>query len=81
LARVVVTPSLRAEFPGGRDEFDVPAASVFDLVRQLDALAPGMAAYIEARVSVAVDGELVADWSTSLTRDSEVLLVPHIAGG
>jgi molybdopterin converting factor small subunit len=81
MARVVVTPSFRVEFPGDLDAFDIEAATVFALVRQLDALWPGAAAFIEAKVSIAVDGELIGDWSTSLTRNSEVLLVPHIAGG
>lgn len=80
MAKVVVAAPLRAEFPGG-SEFEIEAATIFDLVRELDRLTPGAAEYIEGHVSVAVDGELVADWSTSLTRSSEVLLVPHIAGG
>jgi len=80
LAKVVVAAPLRAEFAGGA-EFEIEAVTVFELVRELDRLSPGAAAYIEAGVLVAVDGALVADWSTSLTRSSEVLLVPHIAGG
>jgi molybdopterin converting factor small subunit len=76
LARVVIAAPLRGELaaPG---EFEVEAADLFEL----EAREPGIADYIEARVSIAVDGELVADWSTPLGAASEVMLVPHIAGG
>jgi molybdopterin converting factor small subunit len=81
LALVVVTGSLNGEFPGGAREFELAAGSVFELVRKLDALSPGVAEFIETNVSIAVDGELIGDWSTGLTAASEVMLVPHIAGG
>lgn len=78
---MIVTAPLNGEFPGGAREFQVAAGSVFELVRKLDALSPGVAEFIEAKVSIAVDGELIGDWSTGLTAASEVMLVPHIAGG
>lgn len=81
MARIVVTPSFRIEFPGGLAEFELDAVTVFDLVRQLEGMSPGAAEFIAAKVSIAVDGELIGDWSTPLTDRSEVLLVPHIAGG
>ena len=76
-----MTAPLNGEFPGGARQLDIDAGSVFELVRKLDELSPGAAEFIEGKVSIAVDGELIVDWSTSLTRSSEVLLVPHIAGG
>ena len=78
---MIVTAPLNGEFPGGAREFDVAAGSVFELVRKLDALSPGVAEFIEAKVSIALDGDLIGDWSTRLTAASEVMLVPHIAGG
>ncbi len=81
MALVVVTAPLNGEFPGGAREFELDAGSVFELVRKLEAMSPGVAEFIETNVSIAVDGILISDWSTSLTRLSEVLLVPHIAGG
>lgn len=81
MALVVVTAPLNGEFPGGAREFELDAANVFELVRKLDELSPGAAEFVETKVSIAVDGELISDWSTSLRRSSEVLLVPHIAGG
>jgi sulfur-carrier protein len=81
LARIVVTAPLNGEFPGGAREFELAAASVFELVRGLDALSPGVGEFIESKVSIAVDGVLIGDWSTALSAASEVMLVPHIAGG
>jgi molybdopterin converting factor small subunit len=81
LARVVVTSGLRGDFPAVPGEFEIDARTVFELVSRLDERWPGVAELLGTHVSVAVDGELVADWSQSLERSSEVLLVPHIAGG
>lgn len=81
MALIVVTAPLNGEFPGGARELQLDASNVFELVRKLDALSPGVGEFIEAKVSIAIDGALISDWSTSLTRLSEVLLVPHIAGG
>jgi molybdopterin converting factor small subunit len=81
LAKVVVTAALRGEVSLGAGEMEVNAANLFDLVRQLEVLSPGIGEFIHANVAVAVDGVLVADWSTPIGPDSEVLLVPHIAGG
>jgi molybdopterin converting factor small subunit len=81
LALVVVTAPLNGEFPGGAREFEVEAGTVFELVRKLEAMSPGVAEFIETKVSIAVNGTLISDWSTALTAASEVMLVPHIAGG
>lgn len=72
---------LSAEFFGGRDELQLPAGSLFELVRGLDALSPGFAEEAEGRVAFAIDGVLTGDWSSALLPNSEVLLVPRIAGG
>ncbi|MEO5586708.1 MAG: MoaD/ThiS family protein [Novosphingobium sp.] len=81
MARVIVTAPLNGEFPGGARELELAAGSVFALVDGLDTLSPGVAEFIAANVSIAVDGTLISDWSTALTAESEVMLVPHIAGG
>ena len=81
MARVVVTAALRGEVRLEAGELEVAASNLFELVRRLDAMSPGLEDYIEANVAVAVDGVLVSDWSTPLSADSEVMLVPHIAGG
>lgn len=81
MAQVVVTSGLRGDFPALPGEFEIDARTVFELVARLDERWPGIADLLGTQVSIAVDGELIADWSQSLERSSEVLLVPHIAGG
>lgn len=81
MARVILTPSLSAEFTGAAAEMNLAASNLFHLVRELEAQFPGMGAFCEARVSMAVDGVFTHDWATALTPASEVLLVPRIAGG
>lgn len=81
MAKVVVTAALRGEVSLAAGELEIDAANLFDLVRQLEIESPGLGEFIQANVAVAIDGVLVADWSTPLMADSEVLLVPHIAGG
>jgi len=67
-------PSLCAAFTGGQEEAVLEARSVLDLVRVLDARFPGLGELL-------VDGEIVRDWTVALRPDSEVFLVPRIAGG
>jgi molybdopterin converting factor small subunit len=81
LARIIAMPPFAAEFFGGQAEWDVPAGNIFELIRELDARAPGFAASADSRLTVAVDGVVTNDWSTRLSDGSEVLLVPRIAGG
>lgn len=81
MATLVVTAALRGEVPLSAGDRQIDAADVFGLVRQLELIHPGIGDYIQNRVSIAVDGVLVSDWSTRLAEESEVLFVPHIAGG
>lgn len=74
-------PPFAAEFFGGQTEWDVPASNIFELIRELDARAPGFAESADSRLTVAVDGVVANDWSTRLSNSAEVLLVPRIAGG
>ena len=74
-------PPLDAEFFGGEGCMDVNAGNVFELVRALDRRNPGFADVADVRVAIAVDDVLIADWTTSLSDDSDVLLVPRVGGG
>ena len=65
----------------GVGELEIEAASIFQLVRALDRMSPGFAAFIEKKVAIAVDGEVSPDWTTALTTCSQVALIPRIAGG
>lgn len=81
MARAVLVDPFATRFFAGRGEIAVDAATVFALVRALDARAPGFAEAAELDAAVAVDGVVVADWGTALTAESEVLFVPKVAGG
>lgn len=79
LAHVVLTAPFDAEYPGLGG--DVPAATLFELVRRLDMRAPGFAQAAVERALFAVDGAAVADWSARLAESAEVLVIVRIAGG
>lgn len=81
MAQVTLLPPFSTDFLGGREGLTVEAATIFALVRALDAMAPGFAARAEQGAAVAVGGAVIADWTTALTADDEVLFVPRIAGG
>ena len=82
MPKAILLPPFAAQWFAGREEIIVPgAASVFALVRSLDAQAPGFADKAECGAAVAVNGQLIADWSKRLNDADEVLFVPKIAGG
>lgn len=75
------SPGFCEAYLPGEAPLEVEAATVFELVRKLDAASPGFGTFIEGKIALAVDGVLVSDWSMPLTPVSEVLLVPRVAGG
>ncbi|MCX7671315.1 MAG: hypothetical protein N2439_14760, partial [Anaerolineae bacterium] len=79
--RVNVEPSFAAEYFGSRQEFDIEAGNVFQLVEKLDHLGSGFAEIAEVRVIFAVDGTVANDWSVPLSPASEVFVIPRIGGG
>lgn len=84
--RLTLDRSFAAEFFGSREsiEFapdDIASGNLFGLVGRLDALAPGFAEIAPVRAAFAVDGTVVSDWSTPLTADSDIFLLPRVGGG
>ena len=81
MARVVLIGNL-AQVTGGVAEFDVSATSVQQLFRQLGELHPALAPHLESGVAVAIDGQIFQDALLEpIGADSEVVLLPAIAGG
>ena len=81
MARVVLVGNL-AQVTGGVAEFDLPARSVQQLFRQLGELHPGLTPHLESGVAVAIDGQIFQDALLEpIGTDSEVFLLPQIAGG
>ena len=81
MARVVVMPPFENEFFGGRDRLEIEAGNLFEAVRELGKLGPGFAEIAEVRATLAVDGVVIADWSTPLAARSELILLPRVGGG
>ena len=81
MARVVLIGNL-AQLTGGVAEFQVSAASVKQLFEQLAELHPALGPHLEDGVAVAIDGQIYQDSLLEPIRaDSEVFVLPQIAGG
>jgi sulfur-carrier protein len=71
-----------ARFTGGASEFEVAALSVGAMIRELEHRWPGLGEYVEARMAIAIDGEIFQDADGAQFRHgSEVCLIPKIGGG
>jgi molybdopterin converting factor small subunit len=82
VARVITIAQSVRDLAGGLDRFEVDAPTVRALLSALDARHPGLAAHVREAMVIAIDGELHHDaWEAPLSPDSEVVLIPMIAGG
>ncbi len=81
MARVVLVGNL-AQLTGGVAEFQLAATSVKQLFQQLSEMHPAIGAHLEAGVAVAIDGQIFQDALLApIAPDSEVFVLPQIAGG
>ena len=81
MARVVLVGNL-AQLTGGVAEFELSATSVKQLFDQLAELHPHMRPHLEEGIAVAIDGQIYQDaLFQPIGPDSEVFLLPQIAGG
>lgn len=82
MARVVLVGNL-AQLTGGVTEFELSATSVKQLYQQLAELYPSLGRHLEVEgVAVAIDGQIFQDaLFEPIGPDSEVFLLPQIAGG
>ena len=81
MARVVLVGNL-AQVTGGVAEFNLLARSVQQLFWQLAELHPEIASHLESGVSVAIAGQIFQDaLREPIGADSQVFLLPQIAGG
>ncbi len=69
-------------FTGGQDKIEVEARTVGDVLKGIVQVHPGLDSVVEAGVSVAVDGKVIAsDLTAPVNPDSEVFLIPQLKGG
>jgi molybdopterin synthase sulfur carrier subunit len=83
MPRVVLAAGSSARrLTGGETEFEVDATNVRRMILELDRRFPGLGHQIEEAMAVAIDGEIHQDdFLAPLKPDSEVYLIPKIAGG
>lgn len=81
MARIKLTSSL-AQFTGGERELELDAGNIRQLLGQLGARYPALKPHLADGLAVAIDGEIFQDaWLEPIPPDSEVHLIPRIAGG
>ncbi|MGD9663903.1 MAG: hypothetical protein AB7U34_01650 [Novosphingobium sp.] len=79
--RVVPLAPVDSQFFGGRSELVVEAGNLFAVIRALEAIAPGFLKYAQTRAWFSVNGTIEGDWTATIPPDSEVIILPAIAGG
>jgi molybdopterin converting factor small subunit len=81
MAKVVLIGNL-AQLTGGVVEFQLAVTSVKQLFEQLGALHPDLRRHLDDGIAVAIDGQIYQDSLLEpIAPDSEVFLLPQIAGG
>jgi len=82
MANVIVSSKMCEPWLGDLREFEVEAATVRALIRELDRRYPGLGAQVDESMAVAIDGVICQDsYLEPIGPDSEVCLIPKIAGG
>lgn len=81
MARVVFSATLKP-YTGGRGEVEVDATDIRRMLNALGAAYPKLKPILDQGVAVAVDGEIYRDaWFQPIRPDSEVHILPRLAGG
>ncbi len=81
MARVVLTGNL-SQLAGGQTEVELTVATVQQLFRELAKRFPDLEPHLREGIAVAIDGQIFQDaWLEPIPPESEVHLLPQIAGG
>ena len=81
MAKIVLTRAL-CRFTDGQAEFELEVKTVQALFRELSKRYPAMKPHLDEGVAVAIDGEIYQDaLFEAIPEDSEVHVIPQIAGG
>ena len=81
-ARVVFTSGFSRRYTGGVKEFEVVAATLRGVIKEMDRRYPGLGEHLEEETTVAIDGELYeVSYYQPLQPGSEVFFIPKIEGG
>lgn len=67
---------------GGAASIEIEAETIRELLTRLIDRYPKLHAHMEEGIAVAIDGTIYRDsWDTPIPKDSEVYVLPRIAGG
>ena len=81
MVQVTLSSAMRSA-AGGQGQVEVEAATLRELLDNLAAAYPGLKPQLQQGVSVAIDGMVYNDsWFQPIAPESEVVLLPRIAGG
>jgi sulfur-carrier protein len=81
MTRVVLTGGL-LRFTGGEEAFDLDVATVRQMFKQLVERFPDIEPHLEEGIAVSINGQMYQDaWLEEIPPDSEVYILPQIAGG
>jgi molybdopterin converting factor small subunit len=82
MPKVTIAGEAGRRFTGGKAELEVTATTFRRLVLELEARYPGLGRQVEEGMAVAIDGEIFQDaYAAELRPESEIVLIPKIAGG
>ncbi|HLJ06560.1 MAG TPA: MoaD/ThiS family protein [Acetobacteraceae bacterium] len=82
MPKVLLSGSACQRFTGGKTELEVEATTFRRLVLELETRFPGLGKQVEDSMAVAIDGEIFQDaYAAQLRPESEIVLIPKIAGG
>ena len=82
MPRVNLAGNAVKKFTRGESVLEVEATTFRRLVLELDRRFPGLGHQVEEGMAIAIDGEIYQDaYAARFTQESEVWLIPKIAGG
>jgi sulfur-carrier protein len=82
MPKVVLSGTTVRRFTGGKTELEVKATTFRRLVLELDQRFPGLGRQVEDGMAIVIDGTIYQDaYNAPLGADSEIYLIPRIAGG
>lgn len=82
MPKVTLSGSSLLHFTNGQAELDVAADTFRRLIRELNDRFPGLGTQVEESMAIAIDGEIYQDaYGVALKPDSEIYIIPKIAGG
>ncbi|MEL6299951.1 MAG: MoaD/ThiS family protein [Pseudomonadota bacterium] len=81
MAKVTLIGNL-SQYTGGVAHLELDAANVRKLFKALGETYPDLAPHLEDGLAVAIDGQIYQDaWLEPIAPESEVQILPQIAGG